>query len=158
MVNLLVSKEVISSILVQEVEKEQKPMYLVSKTLQDAEKRYETIDKITLSLVNMVREMRAYFQNHPIIVKTDYLIRKVLAKPTLAGRMIGSSVELSEFGITYEPRDPIRSQHLVDFLAKLRLEQATGDQKWIIYVDGSSNAKGSGARIILEGLRGLVIQ
>jgi len=56
------------------------------------------------------------------VVKTDYPIRKVLTKPDLIGRMIMWSVELSEFGITYEPRGPIRSQYLADFLVELSLE------------------------------------
>jgi len=79
----------------------------VSRTLQDAERRYQTIEKVTLALVHIARRMRAYFQNHLIVVKTDYPIRKVLTKPDLAGQMIGWSVELSEFGITSEPRGPI---------------------------------------------------
>jgi len=33
--------------------------------------------------------MRMSFENHHIIVKTDYPIMKILAKPDLAGRMIG---------------------------------------------------------------------
>jgi len=43
--------------------------------------------------------MRMYFQNHQIIVKTDYPIMKILAKPDLAEGMIGWAVELSKFHI-----------------------------------------------------------
>jgi len=32
------------------------------------------------------------------------------------------------------------------------------EQMWILYVDGSSNKKGSGARIVLEGPRGLRVE
>jgi len=65
------------------------------------------IEKVALTLVHTARRIRAYFQNHPTIAK--YPIRKVIAKPDLARRMIGWSVEFFEFGITYEKRDPIRS-------------------------------------------------
>ena len=155
---LSISEEAISSVLVQEADQEQKPVYFVSRTLQDAERRYQTIEKVALALVHTARRMRAYFQNHPVVVKTDYPIRKVLTKPDLAGRMIGWSVELSEFGITYEPRGAIRSQRLADFLVELSPEPASPSTQWVIYVDGSSNAKGSGAGIILEGPAGLTIE
>jgi len=104
MVYLSILEENISSVLVQEADKEQKPEYFMSRTLQNAEKRYQTIEKVTLTLVHTARRMRAYFQNHPIMFKTNYLIRKVLTMLDLTGQIIGWSVELSEFGITYEPR------------------------------------------------------
>lgn len=56
-----------------------------------------------MALVHTARRMRAYFNNHKVVVKTNYPIRKVLTKPDLTRRMIRWSIELSEFGITYEP-------------------------------------------------------
>jgi len=79
-----------------------------------------------------------------MIVKTDFPISKVLRKPKLAGRMITWSVELSEFEIKYEPRGPIKSQGLVDFIFRVT-------NGWTLYVDESSNRMGSGAGIFLEG-------
>ena len=72
--------------------------------------------------------------------------------------MIGWSVELSELGITYEPRGAIRSQCLAYFFMELSPEPASPNTQWIIYVDGSSNTKGSGVEIILEGSAGLTIE
>jgi len=83
MVYLSISKEAISSVLVEEVGQAQKSVYFVSRTLQDAKRRYQTIEKETLALVHTTRRMRAYFQNHPIVVKTNYPSRKVLTKPDL---------------------------------------------------------------------------
>jgi len=77
------------------------------------------IEKIALALVTTARRMRAYFQNHIIIVKTDYPIVKVLGKPDLAGRMIGWAVELSKYGIRYEPRGVVRAQCLADFVPEM---------------------------------------
>jgi len=45
------------------------------------------VEKLALSLVHAARRLRPYFQNHSIIVKTDYPIQKILEKPDLAGRM-----------------------------------------------------------------------
>nr|KYP31477.1 hypothetical protein KK1_048196 [Cajanus cajan] len=67
------------------------------------------IEKLALALVTAVRRLRPYFQSHQVVVKTDYPIRKILRKPELAGRMIAWSVELSEFGIKYESRGPLKA-------------------------------------------------
>jgi len=74
MVYLSISEEAISSVLVQETDQKQKPVYFVSRTLQDAERRYQTIEKVALALVHTARRMRTYFQNHPVVVKTNYPI------------------------------------------------------------------------------------
>jgi len=108
------------------------------------------IEKVALALVLTARRMRPYFQNHSITVRTDYPIFKILSKPDLLGRMIGWSVELSEFDIRYEPRGAIKSQCLVDFSAELTpLPTLLGG--WTLYVDGSSNKTACGAGVVLEG-------
>nr|KYP73760.1 Retrovirus-related Pol polyprotein from transposon opus [Cajanus cajan] len=70
-----------------------------SRVLQDTEKRYQTIEKLSLALVMAARRLRPYFQSHQMVVKTDYPIKQILRKSELAGRMIAWSVELSEFDI-----------------------------------------------------------
>ena len=122
-------------------------MYFVSRTLHSAETRYQMIEKVALSLVLTARRMRPYFQNHSIIVRTDYPIFKILSKPDLAGRMIEWSVE---FDIRYEPRGATNSQCLADFSAELTpLPTLSGG--WTLYVDGSSNKTACGAGVVLEG-------
>ena len=101
--------------LVQEVEKEERPIYFVSRTLHAAKTRYQMIEKVALALVLTARRIRLYFQNHTITVRTDYPIVKILSKPDLTRRMIGWSVELSMFDIGYEPRGAIKSQCLANF-------------------------------------------
>ena len=76
--------------------------YIISRTLHAGETRYQMIEKVALALVLTARRMRPYFQNHSIIIRTDYPIFKILSKPDLSGRMIGCSVELSEFDIGYQ--------------------------------------------------------
>jgi len=96
-VYLSVSKDAISAALVQEIEGEQRPVYFTSKTLQEAETRYQIIEKVALALVITARRMRPYFQNREVIVRTDYPIARILSKPNLAGQMITWSIELSEY-------------------------------------------------------------
>jgi len=83
-VYLSVSKDSIKAALVQEIEGEQQPVYFTNRTLQEAETRYQMIEKVALSLVLTTRRMRAYFQNHEVIVRTDYPIARILSKPDLA--------------------------------------------------------------------------
>ena len=90
--------------------------------MQEVETRYQTIEKVALALVTTARRMRAYFQNHEDIVKTDYPIAKILSKPDLAGRIISWAVELSKYGIKYEARGAIKARVLADFAVELGQE------------------------------------
>ena len=89
---LAVLEDAITAVLVQEVEKEERPV------------SYQMIEKVALDLVITARRMCMYFHNHRILVRTEYPIMKILAKPDFVGRMIGWDVELSEFQIQYQPR------------------------------------------------------
>ncbi|XP_068461731.1 uncharacterized protein [Phaseolus vulgaris] len=131
-VYLATSAEAIGAALIQETP-EQKPIYFVSSSLQSAETRYPKIEKVALTLVYTARRLRPYFQNHQIIVRTDYPISKILRKPELAGRMVTWTMELSEYGIKYEPRGPIKAQSLADFIIQMPTE--TQQEHWTLYVD-----------------------
>jgi len=63
--------------------------------------------------------------------------------------MVAWSVELSEFEIKDEPRGEIKAQSLANFI--IQLPTLTQQEVWTLHVDGSSNKKGSRARIVLEG-------
>jgi len=82
---LAVSNEVVSSVLVQEINFEERPVYFVSRALHGTEIRYQTIEKVAMALIITARQMRMYFQNHRIIVRTNYPIVKILTKLDLAG-------------------------------------------------------------------------
>jgi len=111
------SEDVVSSALIQE--EGFRPVYFTCRTLHDTETRYQLIKKATIALVYIARRLRSYFQGHPITVKTDQPIGKVLLRQDLAGRMISWSIELSEFDLSFKPRGPIQAQCLADFVAEL---------------------------------------
>jgi len=67
------------------------------------------------------------------------------------------TVELSEFGIKYESRGPMKAQFLTDFLVELP-HTAEKDDCWSLNVGRSSNKKGSDASLILEGPDDLTIE
>ncbi|KAK3004199.1 hypothetical protein RJ639_018605 [Escallonia herrerae] len=118
---LSVTEVAVSSVLVKEGDGVQKPIYYVSKVLQDVETRYPKIDRIALALVTSARRLWPYFQSHSIIVLTDQLLRKVLLSPETSERLVNWSVELGEFDIQYKPRTTIKAQALVDFIVECTL-------------------------------------
>jgi ribonuclease HI len=72
--------------------------------------------------------------------------------------MMAWAIELSQYDITYELRQAIKAKVLAEFVAEMT---HLGDQKkgsWTIYVDGSSNVKGSGVGILIENDQGVVIE
>lgn len=77
-----------------ECEGRQQPVYFVSKTLTDAEMRYNMIEKLVLALVTAKRKLRQYFEAHSIVVLTAHLIRAILAKPDMSGRISQWAIEL----------------------------------------------------------------
>ncbi|GKU90472.1 hypothetical protein SLEP1_g4462 [Rubroshorea leprosula] len=115
---LRVTEEVVSSILLREENKHQKPICYVSKVLQGVEQNYPLAEKAAFALVYIARKLRAYFQSHQIVVYTDLPLRKILQKPELSGRLIGWSVELSEYDLKFQPRTTIKGQAMADFLVE----------------------------------------
>ena len=115
---LSVADESVSSALTQEEGKHQLPIYFTSRILHNVEKRYQIIEKVVLALTTSAPQLRPYFQSHQVVVKTNYLIKQVLRKLELAGRITAWPIELSELNIHYEPRGPMKTQFMEDFLAE----------------------------------------
>lgn len=123
------------------------------------ELRYQKIERLILTVVITTWKLRYYFQGYHIIVGTNYPIKEVLKKPNLAGRLVAWAIELSEYDIKFMPRSCIKSQLLYDFLNELSSPiSEESPSKWIFFVDGSFNLKGSGVRIVLEGTRDLMLE
>ena len=157
-----VTERAINSILVQEQDQVQKPIYFVSKVLQGPEVRFQALEKAALVVVFSIRRLRHYFQSFQVVVMTDLPIRKVLQKPDVAGRMVRWEVELSKFDVQYEPRGRIKGRVYADFVVELSSGDTQQEEeasfRWVLSMDGSSNQQGSGAGVILEGSNGLLIE
>nr|XP_025647775.1 uncharacterized protein LOC112742761 [Arachis hypogaea] len=155
---LSITEEALAAALVRENEKkEQKPVYFISKFLQDAEARYSRLEKLAFTLLTASRRLRQYFQAHPMTVRTDQAVKQVLQKPDLAGRMLVWSIELSQFQIKFEPRNAIKAQAMADFIAEMTPGKLT-PESWKLHVDGSSNSTYGGAGVILENQDGITIE
>ncbi|GKV44764.1 hypothetical protein SLEP1_g51920 [Rubroshorea leprosula] len=152
-----ISDEAISSVLIREEGKQQKPVYYTSSVLHGAEIRYSIAEKAALAVVTSARKLRPYFQSHLIIVLTDQPLKQILQKLECSGRLIKWAVELREFEITFQQRSAIRAQALADFIVEYTSAHSDSQPEldnWILYVDGASSNKGSGAGAILLGPEG----
>ncbi|RVW94408.1 hypothetical protein CK203_035733 [Vitis vinifera] len=69
-----------------------------------------------LALRSAAQKLRPYFQAHPVVVLTDQPLRNILHKPDLTGRMLQWAIELSEFGIEFQPRLSMKGQVMADFV------------------------------------------
>ena len=100
---LVVSPVAVSTALIREEEKVQKPVYYASRVLRGAEKRYPPMEKLAFALVTAARKLKLYFQAHTIVVLTDKPLRRAMSNPDAAGRLALWAIELSEFNIQYRP-------------------------------------------------------
>ena len=100
---LVVSPVAVSTALIREEEKVQKPVYYASRVLRGAEKRYPPMEKLSFALVTAARKLKLYFQAHTIVVLTDKPLRRAMSNPDAAGRLALWAIELSEFNIQYRP-------------------------------------------------------
>ena len=98
---LAVTPHAVSSALIREEGRVQKPMYYTSRALRGAEGWYSQIEKLAFALITASRKLRHYFQAHVINVMTDHPLKKVMNKLEVAGQLIQWAIELSEFDIKY---------------------------------------------------------
>ena len=100
---LVVSPVAVSTALIREEEKVQKPVYYASRVLRGAEKRYPPMEKLSFALVTAARKLKLYFQAHTIVVLTDKPLWRAMSNPDAAGRLALWAIELSEFNLQYRP-------------------------------------------------------
>ena len=115
---LVVSKYAVRSILLREVDREQRPIYFVSKTFMDCQKRYLTLEKLIIALVLTSQKLMYYFQAHPIAVYTKFSLKNILSKADLCGRLSKWDIELSQSDIKFLPMATIKGQVLANFVAE----------------------------------------
>ena len=68
----------VSFVLVREDVGKQLHVYYVSKSLLDAETRYNLLDKLDLAFITTTQKLRPYFQCHLIVIITNYALKGIL--------------------------------------------------------------------------------
>ena len=158
---LAVSPAAISTALIREEEKVQKPVYYANRALRGAEKRYPPIEKLAFALVTATHKLKSYFQAHTVVVLTDRPLRRAMSNLDAAERLALWAIELSEFDIQYRPQTAIKGQVVADFIAEFTHDEDKGAEEshqWSVHTDGSSNKQARGAGIVLLSPEGDVVE
>uniref|UniRef100_A0A2N9F3W1 Uncharacterized protein n=1 Tax=Fagus sylvatica TaxID=28930 RepID=A0A2N9F3W1_FAGSY len=168
---LAVSDHAVSAVLVRELMQEQRPVFFVSKAMDEAELRYLPLEKAALALLHAAKKLPHYFQSSTVTVLSDLPLKMLLQRLDFTGRITRWGVYLGSLGVEYRPRTAIKGQVLAEFLAEFQYDPSnpsllapaqtefySNGAKWKLFVDGASNSKGSGAGIVLVSPEGLVLE
>ena len=155
----------------------QRPVYYVSKSLNEAEVHYLPLENAILSVVHATRKLPHYFQAHTVVVLTQLPLKSVLKSANYIGRIAKWGTILGAFDIKYMPRTSIKGQALVDLVAEFAEcpeEMEGGSEKlgeglvgvasvqclppWELYVDGVANQRGSGVGLVLVSPERITIE
>ena len=72
---LAISPTVVSTALIREEERVQKPVYYASRALREAEERYPPMEKLAFALITIARKLKPYFQAHTVVILTNKPLR-----------------------------------------------------------------------------------
>ena len=115
---LAVTSHAISLMLIRVDDGVQRPVYYVSKSLNEAEVRYLPLEKAILAVVHATRKLPHYFQAHTVVILTQLPLKLVLRSADYTERIAKWGTILGAFDIKYMPRTSIKGQVLADLVAE----------------------------------------
>ena len=78
----------ISFVLIRVNNSIQRPVYYVSKSLNEAEVRYLPLEKTILVVVHVTRKLLHYFQAHTVVILTQLPLKSILWSEDYTGRVV----------------------------------------------------------------------
>ena len=175
--NIAVALYAISLVLIRVDSCIQRPVYYMSKSLNEAEVRYLPLEKAILAVVHATRKLPHYFQAHTVVMLTQLPLKSVLRSADYTGRIAKWGTILGAFDIKYMPRTSIKGQVLADLVAEFAEcpEEMEGENQkleersigvisvqcpmpWELYVDGATNQRGSGVGLVLMSPEKITIE
>jgi ribonuclease HI len=127
-------------------------VYYISEVLSDTKTRYPQVQKLLYAVVLARRELRHYFEAHPVTVISSFPLGEIIRNLDAAGRIAKWSVELMGETLAYAPRKAVKSQILADFVAEWTDTQLPSPQIQAecgtLYFDGSVMKTGAGAGLL----------
>ena len=174
---IVVALYAISLVLIRVDSGIQRPVYYVSKSLNEAKVRYLPLENAILDVVHATRKLPYYFQAHTVVVLTKLSLKSVLRSADYTGRIAKWGTILGAFDIKYMPRTSIKGQVFADQVAEFaecpeKMEK--GSEKlgerlvgvasvqclppWELYVDGATNQRGSRVGLVLVSPERITIE
>ena len=98
----------VSLVLVRNEDGIQRPVYYVSKSLQEAETCYLPLEKAVLAIVHATKKLPHYFQAHTIVVLTQLPLQALLRKSNYTGRIAKWGTKVGAYNVKYMPRTAIK--------------------------------------------------
>jgi hypothetical protein len=120
----------------------------VSRRLLDAETRYVFVEKLCLSLYYACSKFRHYILSSSCIVAYQYdVIKHMLLKSILSGRIDKWAYALVEYDLAYGPLRSMKGQVVADFIVDLVVDvdhsvDFVQLKPWGLYFDGLVCSKG----------------
>ena len=84
---LAVSKHAVSAVLVWETAEDQKPIFFISKIMNEVDSRYLQLEKATLALIRAAKKLPHYFQLRTVTNLTDLPLKALLQCSDFFGRI-----------------------------------------------------------------------
>ena len=125
---IVVALYAISLVLIRVDSGIQRPVYYVSKSLNEVEMRYLPLEKAILAMGHATKKLSHYFQAHTVVVLTQLPLKSVLRSADYTKRIAKWGTILGAFDIKYMPRTSIKGQVLADLVAEFAecLEEMEG--------------------------------
>jgi ribonuclease HI len=130
----------------------------VTRRLLDAKTQYVFVEKLCLCSYYACSKFRHYILSSSCIVACQYdVIKHMLLKPILSGRIGKWAYALVEYDLAYELLRSIKGQVVADFIVDHAIEVDHPISPWRLYFDGLVCAKGRGAGCVIVSPSGVDI-
>jgi ribonuclease HI len=157
---------VIGAVLTQETEGKEYIITYASRRLLDAETRYTFIEKLCLSLYYACTKLRHYLLSNTCIVacQTD-IIKYMLHRPILSGRIGKWAYALIEYDLICEPLKSMKGQVVANFIVQHSIDKQLDLNvgyltftPWKLHFDGSVCKSGCGVGVIIISPNGAIFE
>jgi hypothetical protein len=152
----------IGAVLIQEHSGKESVVAYLSHRLLDSESKYAFIEKLCLSLYFACTKFRHFLllSTCTVVCQTD-VIKYMLQKPILSGRVGKWAYALIEYDLIYESLSSMKGQVIADFITDHRVDveeeiSCLNTCPWQLFFDGSVCKKGQGISYVLVSPNGLV--
>ena len=159
-------ESVIEAVLTQEAKGKEYIVAYTSRRLLDAEIRYTFIEKLCLSLYHACTKLRHYLLSSICIVACQAdIIKYMLHRPILSGRIGKWAYALIEYDLVCEPLKAMKCQIVANFIVEHRIDKQLDLNvgyitftPWRLHFDGSVCKSGCGVGIIIISPNGAVFE